>query len=168
MIFGFDISILNYSVFGLLFGKKQGIRLLFALKTFFGIRSCLTIGDQKKFCHKYGQYGYQKLCLDLTKWELKTRIQQNHRPEKMAKKWWKQWKIKIWLFLTHFDNFLKPGGLYWILVFCSYLVRSRHNFWYPYCPYLWQKLFWSPMVPPLNFHGAKITEQPSRDVLEKK
>ena len=27
------------------------------------------------FSHKYRQYGYQKLCLGLTKWELKTKIQ---------------------------------------------------------------------------------------------
>ena len=27
------------------------------------------------FSHKYRQYGYQKLCLDLTKWKLKTKIE---------------------------------------------------------------------------------------------
>ena len=30
---------------------------------------------QKKNCHRYRQYGYQKLCLGLTKWEMKRKIQ---------------------------------------------------------------------------------------------
>ena len=46
MIFGFDISISNYSVFGLSLKKIQGIRLLFALKTFFGIHSGLLPAHQ--------------------------------------------------------------------------------------------------------------------------
>ena len=41
--------------------------------------------------------------------------------------------------MIHFCHFLRLGGLYWILVFSSHLVRPRHNFWYPYWLYLWEK-----------------------------
>ena len=41
--------------------------------------------------------------------------------------------------MIHFCHFLRLGHLYWILVFSSHLVRPRHNFWYPYCLYLWEK-----------------------------
>ena len=113
---------------------------------------------QKNLCHKHGQYGYQKLCLDLTKWNGK--LEFNRCPL--------DWEISqnVWKIAFHcFNNFFVIfSGLLTSIEF-SLLVRSSHNFWYLYCPYVWQ-FFLPPMVPPLNFHDAKISWQPSRNHLQ--
>ena len=52
--------------------------------------------------------------------------------------------------LTHFCNFLRLGGSYWILIFFFCLVRPSHNFWYPYCLYLQNKNSWVTKGPPFE------------------
>ena len=75
------------------------------------------------------------------------------KPMKMAKMYQKMPFLRILLFLWHFCRFLLLGHLNWILVFSSHLVRPRHNFWYPYCLYLWEKNIWWTKGGPFDFNG---------------
>ena len=54
-----------------------------------------------------------------------------------------------------FDTFWQFSQASIELWFCSYLVRSRQKFWYPYCPYLWQFFVVATNGPPYEFWWRK-------------
>ena len=75
------------------------------------------------------------------------------QPKKMTKLCPEVAFIRIVLFFIHFCHYLWLEYLYWILVFSSHLVRARHNFWYPYCLYLWEKNISWTKGGPFDFNG---------------
>ena len=101
---------------------------------------------QKNLCHKHGQYGYQKLCLDLTKWNGK--LEFNRCPL--------DWEISqnVWKIAFHcFNNFfvIFSGLLTSIEFSVSKIITQLLILILPICV----AIFFATYGPPFEFSWCK-------------